>query len=190
MQVFTKADFLEDLEGHADNMKYGAVFIYPTDTLYGIGCDARNNALVQRVRRIKNSRDNPLSVIVPSKDWIYENLKVEKKHEKWLDKLPGPYTLIFEKKVLDCVSADVNPFNNTLGVRIPKNWFAKVVETLDFPIITTSINLHSQDPFTSVKDIPDHIKTMVDLAIDDGIIKGKPSTLVDLTKSTENIIER
>ncbi len=190
MQVFTKDDFLKDLEGHADNMRYGAIFIYPTDTLYGIGCDARQNSLVQRLRRIKNSYDQPMSIIAPSKDWIQENLVVKPEHEAWLKKLPGPYTLIFERKIKDCVADDVNKFNKTLGVRIPKNWFAKVVETLDFPIITTSINLHGQKPCTSLAEISLNIKTMVDFAIDEGVIKGNPSTLVDLTKSPPEIIKR
>ncbi len=190
MEIVSKDDFLADLEGHIEHMRYGAVFIYPTDTLYGIGCDARNNALVQRIRRIKNSYKQPMSVIVPSKEWIRKNLVIKPEHDEWLGKLPGPYTLIFERKVKDCVADDVNPFGNTLGVRIPKNWFAKVVETLDFPIITTSINIHGQKPCDSIADVPSNMSHMVDMGIDDGEIKGRPSTLVDLTKSPPEVVER
>ena len=190
MEIVTKEAFLADIDSHIEHLSYGAVFIYPTDTLYGIGCDARNNALVQRIRRIKNSFKQPMSVIVPSKKWINANLVVKPEHEEWLDKLPGPYTLIFERKVKDCVAEDVNPFDNTLGVRIPKNWFAKVVEKLDFPIITTSINVHGQQPCDSLEDVPANISHMVDVGIDEGEIKGRPSTLVDLTKSPPKVIER
>lgn len=190
MKIFTKKEFLDDLDGHIEQLSYGTIFIYPTDTLYGLGCDARNNALVQRVRRIKNSTGNPMSVIAPSKDWIRENLVVKPEHEEWMDKLPGPYTLIFERKVKDCVADDVNPKNNTLGVRIPKNWFAEVVTKLDFPVITTSINLHGQEPCDSISDVPSNMQHMVDIAIDDGVVKNSPSTLVDLTKSPPEVIKR
>ncbi|MBW2972751.1 threonylcarbamoyl-AMP synthase [Candidatus Woesearchaeota archaeon] len=190
MKVFKRKDFLEDLESHIEQMKYGAVFIYPTDTLYGIGCDARNNSLVQRIRRIKNSTKYPLSVIAPSKEWIRENMVVRPEHEVWLKKLPGPYTLIFERKVKDCVADDVNRFDNTLGVRIPKNWFADVVKKIGYPVITTSVNVHGQAPFTALSEISDNFKMMVDFAIEDGEMSGVPSTLVDLTTSPPKVIER
>ncbi len=190
MEIIKKEDFLNDLESHIEHMKYGAVFIYPTDTLYGLGCDARNNSLVQRIRRIKNSFKQPMSVIVPSKAWIRENLVVRPEHEAWLKKIPGPYTLIFERKVKDCVAHDVNPFSNTLGIRIPDNWFSKVVTELGFPVVTTSINLHGQEPCDSISDVPDNMSHMVDLGIDDGPLKGKASTLVDLTKSPPEVVKR
>jgi tRNA threonylcarbamoyl adenosine modification protein (Sua5/YciO/YrdC/YwlC family) len=190
MKVFTKEEFLSDVEAHAVHMKYGSIFIYPTDTLYGIGCDARNNALVQRIRRIKNSYKRPFSIIAPSKEWIREKLKVKKEHEEWLDKLPGPYTLIFECREKGCVSKDINPVDDTVGVRIPDNWFSDIVKRLGFPIITTSINRHGEEPCDSIKDVSDNISHMVDIAIDDGVIKGKPSTLVNLTKSPPEVIKR
>ena len=190
MEIIKKEDFMKDIDGHIDHLSYGAIFIYPTDTLYGLGCDARNNALVQRVRRTKNSYKQPMSVIAPSKDWIRANLVVKQEHEEWLKKLPGPYTLVFERKVRDCVAHDVNPFSNTLGVRIPKNWFADIVKRLDFPVVKTSINIHGQEPCDSISDVPANISHMVDVGIDEGPLKGKPSTLVDLTKSPPEIIER
>jgi len=190
MKIFTKDEFLKDIDSHITHLSYGSVFIYPTDTLYGLGCDARNNALVQRIRRIKNSYGNPMSVIAPSKDWIKTNCVVKPEHEGWLKKLPGPYTLIFERKCKDCIADDVNPKNNTLGVRIPNNWFADVVKKLDFPVITTSINVHGQEPCKSIAEVPANMGHMVDIGIDEGIIKGKPSTLVDLTGTEPKVIER
>ena len=54
------------------------VFIYPTDTIYGIGCDATNSELVKQIRKIKQRDKKPLSVIAPSKKWILDNFKVKK----------------------------------------------------------------------------------------------------------------
>ena len=73
----------------------GKVFLYPTDTVYGLGCDATNSAAVKRIRTIKTS-DHPFSIIAPSKEWILKNMIV--KDKKKLDKLPGKYTLIFKMK--------------------------------------------------------------------------------------------
>ena len=190
MQLISEDDFLKNLDDNIEHMTSGDVFIYPTDTFYGVGCDARRNASVKRIRRIKNSYGNPFSVIAPSKEWIIKNLVVESAHETWLSKLPGPYTLIFRKRVVDCVAESVNPSTNTLGVRIPYNWFADVVSKAGFPVITTSINLHGKVPFASVQDIPDDFKSMVDFAVGTEVIRGKASTIVDLTGLEPIVIER
>ena len=78
-------------------IKSGAIFIYPTDTVYGIGCNAENENSVSRIKLIKaREKEKPLSVIAPSKQWIKENLNTEKIDiNKYL---PGPYTLVLWKK--------------------------------------------------------------------------------------------
>ncbi|NQU79151.1 threonylcarbamoyl-AMP synthase [Candidatus Woesearchaeota archaeon] len=190
MKVFKKSDFLNDILSHKEHMNYGAIFIYPTDTIYGLGCDARKNALVQRIRRIKMNQNQPMSIIAPSKSWIKKNMVYDKKFDEWLNKLPGPYTLIMERKNTDCVAEDVNSKDNTLGIRMPDNWFAKIVSDWGFPVVSTSLNLHGQKPCTHLDHISDNIKTMVDLAIDDGSLEGRPSTLVDLTQSEPKVIKR
>ena len=60
------------------------IFIYPTDTIYGMGCDARNKKLVQKIRTIKSSYIQPFSVIAPSIDWIRKNCEVSEIGEQWL----------------------------------------------------------------------------------------------------------
>ena len=72
------------------------VFIYPTDTIYGIGCDATNDKLVEKIREIKQRENKPFSIIAPSVQWILDNFNV---NVRLIDKyLPGPYTLLLEKK--------------------------------------------------------------------------------------------
>ncbi len=190
MLVISKSDFLKCKKKNIELMKLGSVFIYPTDTLYGIGCDATDSVLVSRIRSIKNNLDQPFSVIAPSKEWILNNMKIKKGFDKWLDKLPGHYTLIMELKEKRCISPRVNVDSNSLGVRIPDNWFSAIVEEAGVPIVTTSVNLHGTKPVRSIADIPESIKKMVDFAIDDGVTGGSASTLVNLTKSPPEIIER
>ena len=86
-----------------DDIKHGAVFIYPTDTIYGLGCDATNEESVKKIKELKyRDKDKPMSVIAPSVDWIKEHCEVtDEMIEKYL---PGPYTLLLKKKGVNLLS--------------------------------------------------------------------------------------
>lgn len=166
----------------------GAVFIYPTDTIYGIGCNAQLSNAVKKIRLLKSRATSPFSVIAPSVDWIHENCIVMEDGKSWLDKLPGPYTLIFELKN-DCVAKEVNPGLKTLGVRIPNHWIRKLVAEADVPIVTTSVNKSHEDYMTSLEDLDASIKGGVDFMLYEGRRDGTPSKIVDLTENVR-VIER
>ncbi len=166
---------MESLEGIAMQIKHGAILIYPTDTVYGIGCNAEDARAVKKLRQIKGT-DHPFSVIAPSKAWIQENLKVN--FPDYLEKLPGPVTLIMIKKVrlLDAATAGL-----TLGVRIPDHPIMKLIEKAGAPFITTSANMSGQPAPASPSEIPRELERQVDFVIDGGALPGKPSRIVDLT---------
>ena len=166
----------------------GAVFIYPTDTIYGIGCNAQISNSVKKVRLLKSRASNPFSVIAPSLQWVFENCVVAKEGEEWLEKLPGPYTLIFKLKN-NCVAKEVNPGLKTLGIRIPNHWIRKIVAEAEVPIVTTSVNRSSEDYMTSLEDLDPSIKGGIDFILYDGKKEGKPSKIIDLTEDVR-VIER
>ena len=150
------------------------IFIYPTDTIYGIGCDALNEELVQGIREIKNRDEKPMSVIAPSIEWILENFEVSKELiEKYL---PGPYTLLLKKKDMDFLSSVSE--NELVGVRIPDCDFTFVLQGLEIPIVTTSVNLSGEKPANEINEIDKNILEKVEIVIDNGKLSGKPSTLV------------
>ncbi len=190
MIILSKEEFEINKEQYFDLIDEGAVFIYPTDTIYGIGCSALNDSAVKKLRRIKKRPKMPFSIIVPSKEWIYENCEVSEDDEAWIKKLPGPYTLIFNLKKDNVISKLVNPSKKTIGVRIPKHWIAGFVEELGFPIITTSVNISGQEYMTSLDNLNEDIKQKVDFIIYDGEILGRPSTIVDLTGKEPKVINR
>lgn len=167
-----------------------SVFIYPTDTIYGIGCDATNKKLVERIRNIKKSKKQPFSVIAPSKAWVEENCVMSEMTKKWLKKLPGPYTLIVRLKNKKCVADNVNCGLMTIGIRIPDNWMAKVVEELGIPLITTSANITGGNFMTRLEDLGSIIRNKVDLIVYDGELRGTPSTLVIIDKDEVEIHKR
>jgi tRNA threonylcarbamoyl adenosine modification protein (Sua5/YciO/YrdC/YwlC family) len=157
-------------------VKDGQIFIYPTDTIYGIGCDATDEEAVAKLRKVKHRNDKPFSVIAPSKEWIIENCDVGQKD---LERLPGPFTLIVKLKK-SCVAKEVNLGMQTLGVRIPKHFISKFTAALGNPIVTTSVNMTGEDYMTDEDNLDDKIKPYVDFMIYEGEKMGKPSTLIDL----------
>jgi len=189
MRIINKEEFEQEKDIIKNNlMQNNSVFIYPTDTVYGIGCNALNKEAVEKVRRIKQRGNNPFSVIAPSKEWIVENCVVNENAKEWIKRLPGPYTLILKTKK-ECVADNVIPDLDTLGVRIPDHWFSNYVRDLTVPIVTTSVNKSGGDFMTSLDDLDSEIKSKVDFIVYEGPIKGKPSKILDLTDSVE-VIER
>jgi L-threonylcarbamoyladenylate synthase len=157
-----------------EKIKQGKIFIYPTDTIYGLGCDATNQEAVNKIKQIKSrDKDKPLSIIAPSIDWIKENCVVDVDLDKYL---PGPYTLLLKKKnpqFLPHISE-----NNLLGIRIPSNPLTKDIQKSLLPFVTTSVNLAGEPFATQIKDISKKIIGQVDKVIDNGPLSGRPSTLI------------
>ena len=98
MEIITKTELQLRYEEVLQRIQDGAVFIKPTDTIYGLSCNALNKKAVEKIREIKDRATNPFSVVAPSLDWIRKNCFLDKKALGWLDKLPGPYTLITKLK--------------------------------------------------------------------------------------------
>jgi len=189
MKIISKKTFLKEKEKYFELFKKGKVFIYPTDTIYGLGCDALNKEAVRKIIEIKERNNKPMSVIAPNKEWIKENCTIEKKANKWMKKLPGKYTLIVNLKNKKAISNLVNQNQESIGVRIPKNWFSKIIKEYSNPFVTTSVNLSGEKPMSSLKDLNNKVKKRVDYLIYEGKITGKPSTIVDL-RNEEKVTKR
>ncbi len=162
-------------------IKSGDIFIHPTDTIYGLGCNALIEESVNRIREIKKS-DKPFSVIAPNKQWIYKNLEV--KNKNYIKKLPGPYTFVLKTKK-KIVAKNINLGMKTLGIRIPDHNFTRFIKV---PFVTTSVNLTGKKPIIDIKNISRKILDNVDIVIDDSILDNKPSTVIDLTEKIPKIL--
>jgi L-threonylcarbamoyladenylate synthase len=190
MEILTPEDFLLRKALFLKAIREGAVFIYPTDTIYGIGCDARNKGAVARIRAMKQRSERPFSVIAPSRKWILENCAVPEGAQEWLDKLPGPYTFVLKLANAQAVAQEVTPGADTLGVRIPKHWFAAIAAELNIPIVSTSANVTRQKHMTSLQDVDKDIIGKVDFIVYEGEKSTNPSTLVRLTGEVTEVVER
>lgn len=189
MDIVNQNEFRKNESRMLRAIKKGAVFIYPTDTIYGLGCDATNYNAVKKIRKIKKRQNMPLSIIAPSKKWIVKNCIMEKKAKEYLKKLPGPYTFIFKLKNNRCISHIVNNRLKTLGIRIPKQWFTNVIKKINRPIVTTSVNITGEKFMISLDSLDKTLLKNIDFCIYEGKKENKPSRVIDFSTG-EAIIKR
>lgn len=190
MQVIMKTEVRTKKEEIVDKILDGEIFIYPTDTIYGIGCDATNSEAVKKVRDIKQRKETPFSVIAPSPEWIKKNCIVTEEAEKYMKELPGPITLILKLKNKNCIAKDVNPGLDSLGVRIPAHWIWGITEAADVPIVTTSVNRTDKPFMTDIEELDPEIKSNVSFALYEGPKEGRPSKIIHLESEEVKVRER
>ena len=178
MDIITRDDLRVQLQSVLDSIKAGVIFIHPTDTIYGISCDATNEESVAKIRELKERPTTPFSIWVPSLDWIHDSCVITKEAEEWLEKLPGPYTLIMKLKNKKRVASNVALEMDSIGIRLPDHWFSGVVAAFGKPVITTSVNKSGEPFMTSREDLDQHIAHSVEFMVDEGVKKGRPSKIV------------
>ena len=184
METLTKSEIEYRKDEVMKRIDEGEIFIHPTDTIYGLGCSALDDKSINAIRKLKDRPDTPFSVWAPSKDWIRAHCELGEEGEEWLDKLPGPYTLVLKLKNKKAIAPNVNPGNGSVGVRLPNHWFHEIVERLNIPIVTTSANRTGQGFMTSIENVDPEIQKGVRFVVYEGEKKGRPSQIVDLAKGT------
>jgi len=192
IEILTQNEVMENLDFYIDEIRMGKIFIYPTDTLYGLGCDAKNSESVKKIFEIKKRQGKSLLVCAPDIEWIEQNLKLLDNHKEFVKGLlPGHFSFILDLKNKECVSKELLVENQSLGVRIPNSWFQKLVELSQTPFITTSVNFSGQESATNIDEIPEEIKSQVDyIVLDDGSMTKQQSTIYDLREETRKLIRR
>jgi tRNA threonylcarbamoyl adenosine modification protein (Sua5/YciO/YrdC/YwlC family) len=173
-------------------LKKGGIIIYPTDTVYGLGCDITNAKAVEKIARIKGIKvdKSNFSFICNDLSHLSDYVKqIDTPTYKLLKRaFPGPYTFILPgSKSLPKVFKK----KKTVGIRIPNNNIVRaIVEALGNPIISTSI--HDEDDVIEYTTDPELIfekwKHLVDGVIDGGFGDNLASTIIDLTDSIPKII--
>lgn len=172
-------------------LKDGGVIIYPTDTVYGIGCDIFNKEALERIFTIKNDSSNKLFSFVCS------DLKDIAKYAKVSDYayrtmrhlLPGPYTFILPAAKL--VPKKLWSKRKTVGIRVPNNSITmKLVEELGNPVISTSTTNRRGDVIYDPFEIKNIFNTQVDLMLSMGPLMGEPSTVVDLSDEEPEVLRQ
>jgi tRNA threonylcarbamoyl adenosine modification protein (Sua5/YciO/YrdC/YwlC family) len=174
----------------------GAVMLYPTDTVYAIGCDLKSKLAVDRVRQIKRmSNDKPLTFLCQSLSNIAEYAVVSDPAYRLMKHLiPGPYTFILPAtKLVPKLVQD--PKRKTTGIRVPKHPLCQILlENLGNPIISASAHIQADDgsePTLGIEKVRlfDRLAKLVDIIIDDGSEPGiEGSTILDMTIDPPEVI--
>lgn len=175
-----------------DILRNGGIIIYPTDTVYAIGCDINNNKAIQRIAKLKGTtaEKGNFSLICNSLSNLSEYAKVDNITFKMMKKnLPGAFTFILQAS--NSVPKLFKSKKKTVGIRVPDHFIPlRIVEELGNPILTTSI--HDPDEVVEYTTDPELIHEkyhkQVDLIIDGGYGNNTASTIIDCSTDSFEII--
>ncbi|MDC1452316.1 L-threonylcarbamoyladenylate synthase [Vicingaceae bacterium] len=185
----------KDLKRISECLQAGGVIIYPTDTIYAIGCDINNRSAIERVAKIKG-----VKVENTNFSFVFYDLSHISEYTKQFDSatfkllkrnLPGAFTFILEAN--NSIPKLFKNKKRTLGIRIPNNAFCRsIVENFGNPLIATSV--HDDDEVIEYTTDPELIyekyRDLVDIVIDGGFGNNEASTVVDLTNGYPEIIRQ
>ncbi len=168
----------------------GGVVLYPTDTQYALGVLATSEEGTKKINTIKKITTNkPVSVVVSDMEMVERYVYVNDEARILMEKyLPGPLTLILPAKDNELAQNMGN--ENKIGIRIPdRGDILRIVKELSLPVTATSANISGQVPDVDCRSILSGLEG-IDLAIDGGDLKGKPSTIVEFSGSDFSIIRK
>ncbi|GAB3920701.1 L-threonylcarbamoyladenylate synthase [Larkinella terrae] len=178
-----------------DVLRDGGVIIYPTDTIYGLGCDIHNTRAIERIARIKGIKPqkNDFSFICHDLSHISDYARVGNQAFKLMKRLlPGPYTFILD--VSHRVPKILHTNKRTVGIRVPDHNIPRgIVKELGNPIITTTIKDIEDDIVPYITDpeiIFERFQHLVDIVIDGGIGGNVPSTIIDATTDDFDVVRQ
>ena len=172
-------------------LKKGGIIIYPTDTVYGMGCDIYNKKALENLFRIKNDSSEKLfSFICSGFKEISKYAKIsDYAYKRMKHLLPGPYTFILPTTRL--VPKELWSKRKRVGIRIPDNKVAlKLVEELGNPIISTSATNRKGDILYDPFEIKNIFNNQVDLMLASGNLVGAPSSVIDLSEDEPEILRQ
>lgn len=170
-------------------IREGGLVIYPTDTVYGLGCALSNKKGIERIYAIKRqNKKQPLSFICADLKDISTYARVSDPAYKTLKHfLPGPYTFILEASRL--VPKIILPKRKTTGIRVPDNAIClALVKELGEPVINSSVKNESDEFISDPRIIEEKFRHQVDLVIDGGILASEPSSVISLIEDEIEVI--
>ena len=173
----------------AEVLKEGGVIAYPTDTIYGFGCDIFNKKAINRVYQIKKRQHaKPFSFICSDLKHISEYAQVTNYAYKTMRRLlPGPYTFILPGSKL--VPKIMLTKRKTVGIRVPQNNIClAIVQALGHPIISTSVGFSGQEVLSDPLQIEETFGAQIELTIDGGSLVNQPSSIISLLDDQPEVI--
>ncbi len=179
------------IEAAVDALKSGGLVIYPTDTIYGIGCDMNNKKALDKLNQLKNRpKSKSFSFICKDLSEVsrYAMLS-DTAHRVMRRALPGPYTFVLPKG--EGIPRKMTSSTHSVGIRIPDHPVTlAMAEKFGSPIITTSVNVATEEPLAAVGDLAPEFVAAVAVIIDFGPLENEPSTVIDFTGDSPEVIRK
>jgi tRNA threonylcarbamoyl adenosine modification protein (Sua5/YciO/YrdC/YwlC family) len=195
IKLYEEATNPKDLKIVTECFRDGGIVIYPTDTVYALGCDINSKSGIERVARIKGVKPEKADF-----SFVFYDLSHISEYTRQFDSstfkllkrnLPGPFTFILEAN--NSIPKLFKNKKRTLGIRVPDNAICRsIVNHLERPIISTSI--HDEDEIIEYTTDPELIyekyKNQVDMVVDGGYGNNEASTVVDLSSGEVEILRQ
>ncbi|MFQ3174990.1 MAG: L-threonylcarbamoyladenylate synthase [Flavobacterium sp.] len=178
----------EEVHKAYEIIKEGGIILYPTDTVWGIGCDATNTEAVAKIYKLKQRSETQSMIVLTNGERMMYNVFKEVPEVAWqiMDLSENPTTIILDQP--RNVAPNLIATDNTLGIRIVKEPFCfKLMEKMKKPLVSTSANISGQPSPKSFKEINPEIIKGVDYVVNlhRDKIAGKPSTIIKLTNDAQ-----
>ena len=193
-RLYNKNNNPNDLQRIVDILNDGGIIIYPTDTMYAIGCHALKERPIERICKLKNidPRKHNLSIICYDLSNISEYARVNNATFKLMKRnLPGPFTFIL---TADSRLPKIFRNRKEVGIRVPdNNIIREICQLLDAPILTTTLPLGENEDIEYITDpelIDEKFGDQVDLVIDGGIGGTVPSTVINCIEDEPEVIRQ
>lgn len=174
-----------------DSLKKGGIIIYPTDTVYAIGCDMMNHEAIDRLCRVIGKKPETANLALICYDLT--NLSeyttpISKSVFRFMKRtLPGPYTFILKSN--NKVPKLFKNKKKEIGIRVPDNAIPReIAKSLGHPLLTATIKVEGQDYLTDPEEIYDVFQDLVDIVIDGGIGGTETSTILDCTGESIQLV--
>lgn len=187
-------EFSEDLKNATECIKKGGIILYPTDTVWGIGCDARNSEAVKKIFQLKQRADNKSMLVLVNNEAALERIVNDIPDVAWqlLEAAVDPLTVIYDGA--HNLAPELIAEDGSVGVRIPNEKFTnELCRRSGMPLVSTSANVSGEKTPANFNEISDEIKNGVDYIVkyrQNDNTKKTPSNIIKLNKKGEITIIR
>lgn len=189
MEQTHREDFTSDMKACVETLRKGGIILYPTDTIWGIGCDARNSEAVKRIYALKKRTDSKSMLVLVNNEAALERITddIPEVAFELLEAATEPLTVIYDNA--HNVAPELIADDGSLGVRITHERFSnELCRRLGSPVVSTSANISGDKSPSFFNEICDEIKNNVDYIVNyrrDDTAKKSPSHIIKLGKGGE-----
>ena len=176
-------DLNQEIQNALEVLQNGGIILYPTDTVWGIGCDASNEEAVDKIYKLKKRAESQSMIVLMNGDKMIHNTFKEVPETAWqiMDLSEKPTTLILDKP--QNIAKNLVATDNTLGIRVVKDSFCfKLIDKLKKPLVSTSANISGKPTPMTFSEISKEILNGVDYVVNLSREKkcGNPSTIIKI----------